>query len=92
MDQKPKLGRLPLSQTNRDSSADVFSFHSYFQICDDELRLLAVQQSLQAEGGNAFNVPLVGLSLNNTVRQCLTHDMAKKAEKVRTDFKIPDKR
>lgn len=60
-------------------------------MCEDQLKLLAAQQSLQTEG-EAFNVPIVGLSLNETVRQCLIHGMAKKAEKLRTDFKIPDKR
>lgn len=62
------------------------------QMCEDELKLLAAQQSLQTEGGESFNIPLVGLSLNETVRQCLIHNMGKKAEKLRTDFKIPDKR
>lgn len=61
-------------------------------MCDDQLKLLAAQQSLQTEGGDAFNVPIVGLSLNETIRQCLIHGMGKKAEKLRADFKVPDKR
>lgn len=83
------IGKLNVATTSR--HADFFPMLT-FQMCEDELKLLAAQQNLQTEGGESFNVPLVGLSLNETVRQCLIHNMGKKAEKLRTDFKIPDKR
>lgn len=62
------------------------------QTCDDQLELLAFQQSLQSEAGPSFAVPLVGLSLNETVRQCLVNNWPKKADKLRASFKIPDRR
>lgn len=61
-------------------------------MCDEQLRLLAFQQSLQTEAGDTSSVPFVGLSLNETVRQCLIHNWGKKAEKLRGEFKMPDKR
>lgn len=54
--------------------------------------MLAFQQSLQSEAGPSFAVPLVGLSLNETVRQCLINKWPKKADKLRATFKIPDRR
>jgi hypothetical protein len=62
-------------------------------MCDEHLRLLAFQQTLQTEADTTNPVPYVGLSLNETIRQCLIHPTwAKKAEKLRTDFKVSDKR
>ena len=62
------------------------------QTCEDQLDLLASQQSLQTEAGSSFSLPLVGLSLNETVRQCLINNWAKKADKLRTTFEISDRR
>jgi hypothetical protein len=33
-----------------------------------------------------------GTSINETIRLCLVNGMAKKAEKFKSDFKVPDKR
>ena len=37
-------------------------------------------------------MPFVGLSLNETIRQCLVQNWPKKAEKLRSEWKVPDKR
>lgn len=57
---------------------------------EEYVKLLGFQSALEKEDGgrNKF----VGLSVNETIRQCLVKNMAKKAEKVRTDWKVPDKR
>lgn len=60
--------------------------------CEDQLNLLAFQQTLQSEAGPSFMVPLVGLSLNETVRQCFVNNWPKKADKLHAAFKIPDRR
>ncbi|GAA5851110.1 hypothetical protein JCM8547_004135 [Rhodosporidiobolus lusitaniae] len=59
------------------------------KMVDDHLRLLVLQQSLEQENpGKQF----VGLSVNGTVRQCWLEGMEKKAEKVRKEFGVPEKR
>ena len=57
---------------------------------DESLRLLAFQQQLEkdVDGGVKF----VGLSVTETIRACIVAGMPKKAERVRGDFKVPDKR
>lgn len=56
---------------------------------DDQIKLLAYQQTLEQEVvGKTF----VGLSVNGTIRACLLAGVPKKADKVRSDFKVPDKR
>lgn len=56
---------------------------------EDQIRLLAYQQSLESETpGKTF----VGLSVNDTIRQCILNGAPKKADKVKSDFKVPDKR
>lgn len=58
---------------------------------DDQVRLLVLQQQLEQEHA-ASGRTFVGASVNETVRQCLLAGLEKKAEKVRSDFKVPDKR
>lgn len=53
-------------------------------------KLLGFQSALEKEDGG--RTTFVGLSVNETIRHCLIKNMAKKAEKVRTDWKVPDKR
>ncbi|UZJ52563.1 hypothetical protein CBS101457_001883 [Exobasidium rhododendri] len=53
-------------------------------------KLLGFQSALEKEEGG--RLAFVGLSVNETIRQCLIKNMPKKAEKVRTDWKVPDKR
>ena len=56
---------------------------------DDQIKLLALQQTLEQESlGKSF----VGLSINETIRACLVGSLSKRADKVRSDFKVPDKR
>jgi len=57
---------------------------------DDNVRLLSFQQALEKE--SAGKIDFVGLSVNETIRKCLVNSMAKRAEKVRSDWKVPDKR
>lgn len=73
-------------------SADLSSrrFGRSCQIVDEQLRLIAFQQSLEKEvnGSRTF----VGLSVNDTIRACIEGGYPKKADKIKTDFKVPDKR
>jgi hypothetical protein len=57
---------------------------------DEQIRLLAFQQALEKEDGHRSQ--FTGLSLNETIRQLLFRNMSKKADKLRSDFKVPDKR
>ncbi len=69
----------------------VFLFTSReLQLVDEQIRLLAFQQALEKEDGHRSQY--TGLSLNETIRQLLFRNMSKKAEKLRSDFKVPDKR
>ncbi|SPC62637.1 related to vacuolar protein sorting 16 [Ustilago sp. UG-2017b] len=60
------------------------------KLVDEQIRLLAFQQALEKEDGHRSQY--TGLSLNETIRQLLFRNMSKKAEKLRSDFKVPDKR
>lgn len=56
---------------------------------EDQIKLLTFQQALEQEStGKTY----VGLSINDTVRSCIISGLTKKADKLRSDFKIPDKR
>jgi hypothetical protein len=57
---------------------------------DDQLRLMAYQLTLEkeADGRKTF----FGLSVNGTISQCLIGGWPKKADKLKSDFKVPDKR
>ena len=57
---------------------------------DENLKLLTFQQQLEkdADGKIAF----WGQSVNETITTCLKNGMSKKADKVKNDFKVPDKR
>lgn len=59
------------------------------QMVEDQLRLLAFQQALEQE---TLGLNYVGLSINETVHTLIIRGNEKKAEKLRSDFKIPDKR
>lgn len=60
------------------------------KLVDEQIRLLAFQQALEKEDGHRSQ--FTNLSLNETIRQLLFRSMNKKAEKLRSDFKVPDKR
>ena len=58
---------------------------------DESYRLLALQQTMEKETEDR-GLALVGLSVNETIRALLKASLPKKAEKIRGDFKVPDKR
>lgn len=60
------------------------------KLTEEYVKLLGFQAALEKEDGG--RTTFVGLSVNETIRQCLIKSMTKKAEKVRTDWKVPDKR
>jgi len=57
---------------------------------DESIKLLVFQQQLEKdiEGGVTF----VGLSVTQTIHACIVAGLSKKAERLRTDFKVSDKR
>jgi Vps16, C-terminal region len=57
---------------------------------DEYARLLAYQQQLEKEADD--KITFFGLSINETIRTCLVNGMSKKADKLKADFKVPDKR
>jgi hypothetical protein len=57
---------------------------------DDSAKLLTLQQQLEKETDG--KITFFGLSVNETIRTCLLNGMSKKADKTKTDFKVPDKR
>ncbi|KAJ7598995.1 Vps16, N-terminal region-domain-containing protein [Mycena floridula] len=57
---------------------------------DDSARLLTFQQQLEKEADG--KISFFGLSINETIRTCLLNGMAKRADKVKSDFKVSDKR
>ena len=67
-----------------------FLFPSATQMMDESSRLLTLQEQLEKEADG--KVTFLGLSVNETMRACLLNGMAKRADKVKADFKVPDKR
>ena len=57
---------------------------------DEYSRLLTFQQSLDKE--TADKIEFFGLSVDETIKKCLLNGMAKRADKLKLDFKVPDKR
>ncbi|EKM77345.1 hypothetical protein AGABI1DRAFT_77347 [Agaricus bisporus var. burnettii JB137-S8] len=57
---------------------------------DDSARLLTFQQQLEKEADG--KISFFGLSVNETIRECIVNGMSKRAEKIRSDFKVPDRR
>jgi hypothetical protein len=57
---------------------------------EDALRLLKAQQAMEKETEHRFT--FVGLSVNDTISHLLLNRLAKKADKIRSDFKVSDKR
>ena len=57
---------------------------------DESARLLAMQQQLEKESDG--KVKFFGQSVSQTIRTCLMNGMSKKADKVKSEFKVPDKR
>lgn len=57
---------------------------------DDAARLLQMQAGYEAEAEH--RVALRGLSLSDTISALLTHGLGKRAEALRSAFRVPDKR
>ena len=57
---------------------------------DESGRLLIFQQQLEKEADG--RITFFGLSVNETIRTCLVNGMAKRADKIKSDLKVPDKR
>lgn len=57
------------------------------QALDEQLRLAAIQQQLQNDSEGRR--PFMGLSVNETLRQCIVAGWVKKAGSLRNDFKVP---
>lgn len=57
---------------------------------DESARLLAMQQQLEKDADG--KVTFFELSVSETIRTCLMNGMGKKADKVKSEFKVPDKR
>jgi hypothetical protein len=60
------------------------------QMMDESVRLLTLQQQLEQDAKGA--VAFAGLSVDGTIHACLLNNMSKKADKIKADFKVPDKR
>lgn len=57
---------------------------------DESARLLAMQQQLEKDADG--KVKFFGQSVSQTIRTCLMNGLSKKADKVKSEFKVPDKR
>ncbi|XP_068623324.1 vacuolar protein sorting-associated protein 16 homolog [Battus philenor] len=57
-------------------------------VCEDARKLCKQQSSLQETYGESF----VGLSLHDTVKKLLNHGEIKLADKLRSEYKMPDRR
>ncbi|KAF8966570.1 vacuolar assembling/sorting protein VPS16 [Flammula alnicola] len=60
------------------------------KMADESARLLTFQQQLENEADG--KIKFFGLSLNETIRLCLLNGFSKRADKMKSDFKVPDKR
>jgi hypothetical protein len=57
---------------------------------DEYARLLGFQQQLENETDG--KIKFFGLSVNETIRACVLNGFSKRADKIKSDFKVPDKR
>jgi hypothetical protein len=60
------------------------------QMAEDAHRLLSLQLAYEHELDNKFQ--FAGLSVNDFISRLLSEGFGKRAEKVRADWKVPDKR
>lgn len=63
---------------------------AFIQMMDESVRLLIFQQQLEKEAPS--HGPFVGLSVNETIKSCIVNGIPKKADKMKSDWKVPDKR
>ena len=57
---------------------------------DEYSRLLTFQQALEKE--TTDKIVFFGLSVDETIKECLLNGMSKRADKLKSEFKVPDKR
>ncbi|KAF8524325.1 vacuolar protein sorting-associated protein 16 [Hysterangium stoloniferum] len=60
------------------------------KMMDESVRLLTFQQQLEKDAPTLG--PFVGLSINDTIKNCIVNGMSRKADKIKSDWKVPDKR
>ncbi|EJU02203.1 vacuolar protein sorting-associated protein 16 [Dacryopinax primogenitus] len=60
------------------------------RMMDEHSKLLILQQAFEKDADG--RVEFIGLSINDTIYKCITTGQSKKAEKVRSDWRVPDKR
>ncbi len=60
------------------------------QMAEDAARLLSTQIAMEQE--LEYKYQLIGLGINDMIRHLLLIGLGKRAEKIRADFKVPDKR
>ncbi|KAG1862098.1 Vps16, C-terminal region-domain-containing protein [Suillus subalutaceus] len=60
------------------------------KMMNESVRLLALQQ--QYEKDSDGKVKFFGQSVSETIRTCISNDMSKKADRIKSEFKVPDKR
>ncbi|KAI0712429.1 vacuolar protein sorting-associated protein 16 [Earliella scabrosa] len=60
------------------------------KMMDESARLMTLQQQLEKESDG--KIAFFGQSVNETIRTCLVNGMAKRADKIKSDFKVSDKR
>lgn len=53
---------------------------------DDQIKLLGLQQNIEQE---SIGKSIVGLSIDETIRACLIGGLSKRADKVRSNSKVP---
>jgi hypothetical protein len=59
-------------------------------MAEDSLRLLTLQEQMERELENKYS--FVGLNVNETMSYLLQIGLGKRAEKIRSDWRVPDKR
>ncbi|KAF8155821.1 vacuolar assembling/sorting protein VPS16 [Crassisporium funariophilum] len=87
LDQSSKIAAVKTSQKFFSEDKDR-AFEA--KMMDESVRLLTLQQQLETEADG--KVKFFGLSVNETIRVCLLNDFSKRADKIKSDFKVADKR
>lgn len=60
------------------------------KMMNESVRLLALQQQFEKDADG--KVKFFGQSVSETIRTCVLNGMSKKADRVKSEFKVPDKR
>ena len=57
---------------------------------DESVRLLTTQRLLEKEADG--KIEFFGTSVNETIKRCILNGLSKRADKIKSEFKVPDKR